>query len=174
MDPAEAMLAIDFGTATSTWCWSTTSAGARSTRRWPRSARPGSFPRHWPTAATARHRAAVDDLAAACAGLERNVLPLAELTVIRACYDQRLECTPADAADALRLLGEHGGSVAARLGRPAGTPGAELAARARARRRYWQQEEATGAYSGPTRRAAQVVLRRCVELEREAGRAGPA
>jgi hypothetical protein len=123
---------------------------------------------------TARDRAAVDDLAAACAGLERNVLPLAELTVIRACYDQRLEFTPADAADALRLLGEHGGSAAARLGRPAGTPVAELAARARERRRYWQQEEATGAYSGPTRRAAQVVLRRCVELEREAGRTGPA
>lgn len=83
----------------------------------------------------------------------------AELAVLQRYYDGRLELTDSEAAELLRVTGEHGCSVAARLGLPEGATADTLLRRARERHAQWAAYTADPSHSGPTRRAGQTVLR---------------
>jgi hypothetical protein len=83
----------------------------------------------------------------------------AELAVLQRHYDGLLELTDTEAAELLQVTGEHGSSVAARLGLPAGAAADMLLRRARERHAQWAAYTADPSHSGPTRRAGQTVLR---------------
>jgi hypothetical protein len=71
-----------------------------------------------------------------------------------------------EAEEALRLLGEHGGSLADRLGMPADTPAAALITRAENLHRKWASRQAHP-YTAETRQAWAAVLRACDALVKE-------
>jgi GTPase SAR1 family protein len=82
-----------------------------------------------------------------------------ELTVLRRYYDGQLELTDAEAAELLRVTGEHGTSLAARLGLPASASAEALRARASERFAHWAAYTVDPSHSGPTRRAGQAIQR---------------
>ncbi|MFC1419136.1 dynamin family protein [Streptacidiphilus cavernicola] len=82
-----------------------------------------------------------------------------ELTVVRNHYAGMLRFSLADAADALRIVGERGYSAALRLGLPSTAPSEQLSVRARERSGHWAALAIDPACSGPTRRACRVVQR---------------
>jgi hypothetical protein len=91
----------------------------------------------------------------------------AELAALQRYYDGRLELTDAEAAELLRITGEHGSSPATRLGLPAQATAGALLARARERLAYWATYAAEPSHSGPTRRAGQIIQRSYELLIRE-------
>jgi hypothetical protein len=82
-----------------------------------------------------------------------------ELDVLRDYYAGRVELAEDDAAELLRVVGEAGEDVRARLGLPPGTPIAEVRSRARARMEYWRERQILGGASGATREAIRVLMR---------------
>ena len=95
----------------------------------------------------------------------------AELAALQRYYDGRLELTGAEAAELLRITGEHGSSPAAKLGLPVPATAGALLALARERLAYWATYAAEPSHSGPTRRAGQTIQRSYELLIREIERA---
>ena len=83
----------------------------------------------------------------------------AELAVLQHHYDGGLELTTAEAAELLRVTGEQGTSLAARLGLSAGASADDLLRQAGARLAAWASYTADPSHSGPTRRAGQTIQR---------------
>ncbi|MGD0705840.1 MAG: dynamin family protein [Trebonia sp.] len=83
----------------------------------------------------------------------------AELAVLQHHYDGRLELTAAEAAELLRVTGEQGTSVGARLGLPEEVGAGVLLRQARERLVAWASYSADPSHSGPTRRAGQTIQR---------------
>jgi Dynamin family len=92
-----------------------------------------------------------------------------ELAVLRRYYDGQLDITDAEAAEVLRVTGEHGTTPNARLGLPASASAEVLRARARERFAHWAAYTADPSHSGPTRRAGQTIQRSYDLLISEAG-----
>ena len=82
-----------------------------------------------------------------------------ELEVLRAYYDKRLELSPSDGAELLRITGEHGPSPAARLGLPHHATAEELTERARHGLRHWAELDVGAGFAGTTRLAVAVGRR---------------
>jgi GTPase SAR1 family protein len=97
-----------------------------------------------------------------------------ELATLQRYYDGRLELTDDQAGELLEVTGEHGITVAARLGLPAATPPTVLLAQARQRLQHWAAYTTDPSHSGPTRRAGQTIQRSYELLIRELGAAGSA
>jgi GTPase SAR1 family protein len=82
-----------------------------------------------------------------------------ELAVLQRYYNGQLDFTDAEAAELLRVTGEHGTTPTARLGEPASVSAGALEARARERFAHWAAYTADPSHSGPTRRAGQTIQR---------------
>ncbi|WP_433043232.1 dynamin family protein [Dactylosporangium sp. CS-033363] len=104
-------------------------------------------------------RAVLLDACAPLLALDRDEHAFRELEVLRLYYDDALAFTPDDAADLLRVTGEHGTAPADRLGLPSPAAPPELLAAARARLGEWAARDLDPLYEGRTRRAVQVVRR---------------
>lgn len=92
----------------------------------------------------------------------RGEIGLAELDLLQRLQTGALPVSEADREEILRLIGEYGTAVHARVGLPAETPLAELAARADALHERWL-------LSGPgilDRESAEVLVRRCNNLRK--------
>lgn len=97
----------------------------------------------------------------------------AELAVLQHHYDGGLELTTAEAAELLRVTGEQGTSLAARLGLSAGASADDLLRQAGARLAAWASYTADPSHSGPTRRAGQTIQRSYELIMAEIAAAGP-
>jgi len=102
---------------------------------------------------------AVRDFCGQAAGQSHAVR---ELGVLRDHYAGRLTLTAADTEELLRVLGERGADLAARLGQPAGARPEELLAVLGRRLLLWRGVDAAAPYSGPTRTAVSLLVR-CYE-----------
>ncbi|MET7401901.1 dynamin family protein [Dactylosporangium sp. NPDC005572] len=106
-----------------------------------------------------RDRMTLLDAVGPLLSLDHNEHAFKELDVLRHYYDGELTFTEQDAADLLRVTGEHGTSLPARLGLPPGASRDELAAAARERLGGWAERDLDPAYSGRSRRAVQILRR---------------
>ncbi|HTS96613.1 MAG TPA: dynamin family protein [Streptosporangiaceae bacterium] len=106
-----------------------------------------------------RARLRADDAAAEVTRMGFAEHAFEELTVLQRYYDGQLEFGDGEAAELLRITGEHGTTPAARLGQPASASAEALRARARERFAYWAAYTVDPSHGGPTRRAAQTVQR---------------
>jgi GTPase SAR1 family protein len=82
---------------------------------------------------------------------------LSELAVLEDYYRDRLELDPNDLDEVLRVSGEYGRSVTARIGAAEGTPLAELSARADARASAWMNRADVLGLDGATAVAAREI-----------------
>jgi hypothetical protein len=87
--------------------------------------------------------------------LEETEMP--EFAVLEAFYQGRLDLGPQEVAEILRVSGEQGRSVAARLGMPDKTPLPELIALADARASAWMNGGEVFGLDGATAAAARQV-----------------
>ncbi|MFI1682868.1 dynamin family protein [Streptomyces sp. NPDC020607] len=110
-----------------------------------------------------RTREVLRRAAAAVTSLEHAEHAFAELAVLRGHYSDVIALEPSDAADLLRITGEHGHAPHDLLGLPAGARATETSARARERLTHWAALTADPTHAGATRRACRVV-RRSYEL----------
>ena len=110
-------------------------------------------------AADASDRAAVDDVARAFEALQEQEHGFAELDALRAYYAGRLSFGESDAGELLRIVGEDGTSIYARLGLDAGGTPEQLAATAEERLRYWRARSNDFGMDRKTLRAARVMAR---------------
>jgi len=106
-----------------------------------------------------KQRLRMDTAIAEVTGLGFAEHAFAELAVLKHHYDGSLELTDAEAAELLRVTGEQGDSVAARLGLPEDATAGALLSRAREQHAQWAAYTADPSHSGPTRRAGQTILR---------------
>jgi hypothetical protein len=82
-----------------------------------------------------------------------------QLAVLRDYWQGHLTLSPVEGEELLRVAGERGTGLAARLGAAAGTPSRELAGIAAARHDYWLRAAEDHRYRGATRTACRVILR---------------
>lgn len=120
------------------------------------------------TGIDASDRAVVDEVARAFEALQEQEHGFAELDALRAYYAGRLSFSEPDAGELLRVAGENGMSIYARLGLQAGSTPEQLAATAEERLRYWHARSNDFGMDRKTLRAARVVAR---SYERELHRA---
>jgi hypothetical protein len=105
-------------------------------------------------------RLALDSVVAMIDTYSRDELGLAELELLQELQTGTFAVSDADRAEILRLIGQHGRSVAARLGLPAGTGLPDLITRAVILHDRWRSE-------GPAlvgRKSADTLVRRCTSL----------
>jgi hypothetical protein len=120
------------------------------------------IPRRLPAGMDPRDRAAVEDAVQKVTDLERHEPTFGELVALRRHYDGSLRL-PADEADELeQVLGEHGRSIAARLGLPASAAWDDLERAALDRLDYWHRSPTEYAEGG--RAAVRVVTRRYEQM----------
>ena len=111
-------------------------------------------------------RAVLDDVGTGLERLQgRYRAQFLHLDVLGRHYRNELMLTPAQTDDILRLTGERGGSLAARLGLPDDAAPADLRAAAVALAGRWARHAA--ASSGRTQRTAEDLLRSCDSLIKE-------
>jgi GTPase SAR1 family protein len=82
----------------------------------------------------------------------------AQLAVLRDYWQGHLTLNDAEAEELLRIVGERGPDLTARLGVPPGTTACELAAAAAARHDHWSHAAQDPRYRGETRTACKVIL----------------
>jgi Dynamin family len=116
-----------------------------------------------------RERLGLDAAIAEVTQLEFTEHSFRELAVLRHHYNGELDLSEAEAAELLRVTGEHGVSLAARLGLAPDAPLAALTDQAHARLAYWAAFTADPSYGGPTRNAGQVIRRSYERLLHQAG-----
>lgn len=103
--------------------------------------------------------------------LALNEHAFTELDVLRGYYDGLIDFDPPEVAELLAVTGEHGTSVADRLGLPASAGLTEMRTRAQERLAYWSLVTADPALPGRTATAARVVRRSYDRFVHHIGRA---
>jgi Dynamin family len=120
-----------------------------------------------------REQLILDTAAAAVTQLRYKEHALAELAVLRDYYDGALQLSDGQAADLIRMAGQHGTSLADRLGLPACASADALASRARELHARWAAFTADPSHLAATRRAGYTMRRTAERLLAEAATASP-
>ncbi|WFE63556.1 dynamin family protein [Micromonospora sp. WMMD714] len=115
--------------------------------------------------------AVVDDIAAGVERLRAETPMFAEFDALSAYYNGETALDPDEAAQLLRITGEHGLSCAARLGLPEQSSVQTIVDRAGSRVREWARREQDPSLDWPTGQAARVVLRAYERVEYRARQA---
>ncbi|MGH3897661.1 MAG: hypothetical protein ACRDTA_05285, partial [Pseudonocardiaceae bacterium] len=104
-------------------------------------------------------RVALADAVAEVERLALNEHAFQELTVLQHHYDGRLGLSAQQVTELLRVTGEHGQHITARLGLPAQASVAEMAEHARHRLAYWSQTAADPTADGGSREVSRLLQR---------------
>ncbi|MBR7827923.1 dynamin family protein [Actinospica sp. MGRD01-02] len=116
------------------------------------------LPKRLPSGLDERQRDRVGRAAAMVTDLEHELV-FRVLNALGHYQRGELGFTVEEGEELLRVSGEHGVGLEARLGLPTGTPGTEMAAAATARRRYWSAAARSLRYQGPSHGACEVMRR---------------